>query len=249
MSTRDYTEWYEEWFDEDYLALYAHRDEAEARRFVAALWESLELAPGTTVADVPCGAGRHCLAFAEKGARVIGLDLSRVMLTRAAETCNGCSGRPLFVRGDLRHVPLTSGFQVVASIFSSLGYFDSESDNHGAFSELVRLLEPGGILIVDVINPPYLRANFVSQTRRSTTNGEVTEWRNLDEEKGRVTKQVQIRTGGGIRTIHESVRLYDQDELARLAMDRGLQTIEFWGDYDGGECTRHSPRLILFARR
>jgi len=249
MTSDDFSEWYERWFDEDYLALYAHRDVKEAQDFVNVLWAALELRPGISVADVPCGAGRHSLVFAQKGARVVGVDLSSIMLERAAEEAESYAAEPLFVRGDIRKIPLAGEFDVVANIFSSLGYFDTEADNHAAFRELVRILAPGGVLIVDVINPRYLLSNFVAETRRETRDGEMMERRELDPERKRVVKHIEIQHGNVVRKIHESVRLYDLQELESMAGMYGLKAIETWGDYDGTPFLPQSPRLIFFARK
>lgn len=243
------THWFEEWFDEDYLALYAHRDPAEARRFVKALWTVLELTPGVRVADVPCGAGRHSLAFAERGARVTGVDLSPLMLRRAAETCRSLAMPPLFVRGDVRSLPLAGGFQLVVNIFSSIGYFEDEAGNRAAFAELARLLAPGGVLVMDVIHPAHLRRHFVAETRRELPEGEAHERRELDERRKRVIKRITIRRGHFERVIYESVRLYEQDDLAGMAEACKLVPFAFWGDYGGEAFTSDSPRLILLARK
>jgi len=249
MCAKEFSEWYERWFDEDYLALYAHRDVKEAQDFVDILWANLELRPGISVADVPCGAGRHSLMFAQKGARVVGVDLSIIMLARAQELAEMYVAQPLFVRGDMRRIPLAAEFDVVANVFSSLGYFDSEADNHAAFAELVRVVAPGGMLIVDVINPNYLRAHFIAQTRRETRDGEMMERRELDTERKRVIKHIEIQHGNVIRKISESVRLYEPLELEQMAEAHGLAPVEIWGDYDGTPFTSQSPRLILFARK
>jgi SAM-dependent methyltransferase len=242
------SDWFDDWFDEDYLALYEHRDLAEARRFVSVLWSALDLAPGVRVADVPCGAGRHSLAFAERGARVAGVDLSPVMLKRAADECRECPRPPFFVRGDMRRVPLASGFQLVANIFSSIGYFEDEVRNRAAFSELVRLLAPGGVLVIDVIHPAFLRAHFVAEASRKLPDGEVHERRELDEARRRVIKQITIRRSNCERMIHESVRLYERAELSDMARACKLDPFAFWGDYNGAAFTSESPRLILLAR-
>ena len=249
MFAEEFSEWYERWFDEDYLALYAHRDMKEAAGFVENVWANLELRSGISVADVPCGAGRYSLVFAQKGARVVGVDLSGIMLARAAEVAEYNVMPPLFVRGDLRHIPLAAEFDVVANIFSSLGYFEKDSDNEAAFAELARILAPRGVLIVDVINPSYLRAHFVAETRRETRDGEMMERRELDTEHKRVIKHIGIQHGTVIRKIRESVRLYERQELEKMATDAGLEPMDFWGNYDGEPFTSQSPRLILFARK
>ena len=66
------TEWFEEWFGEEYLQLYPHRDVAEAERAVALILERTGFAAGWRVLDVACGAGRHARAFQAAGARASG---------------------------------------------------------------------------------------------------------------------------------------------------------------------------------
>ncbi|MBU0508755.1 class I SAM-dependent methyltransferase [bacterium] len=244
-TTHEKSEWFEGWFDEDYLALYAHRDRAEAERFASALWSAINLKPGSWVADMPCGAGRHVTAFAELGAKVVGMDLSSVMLKQAAEV----EGSRWLVRGDLRRIPLRGGFDLVANVFTSIGYFESESDNRTVFRELARLLGPGGVLVVDVINPSYLRASFLSETLRELPTATVWERRELDRERRRIVKEIEIRRGGRTRTIRESVRLYEREELSEIAGELGLAVMEFWGDYDGSRFHDRSPRLILLAKK
>ena len=55
-------EWFEEWFGEEYLQLYPHRDEAEAERAVALIARATGLAAGWRVLDVGSGPGRFLRA-------------------------------------------------------------------------------------------------------------------------------------------------------------------------------------------
>lgn len=240
--------WYTDWFDEDYLALYAHRDMSEARRFVDRLRTAAYLEPGDWVADIPCGAGRHALAFAEHGVRVVGIDLSRVMLHRALQD-RPQDTPPFFIRSDIRRVPLAACFKLVTNIFTSIGYFEDESGNRAAFSELCRLLVPGGVLVIDIINAAYLRNHFVPVTRRELPTGTVQEHRSIDEARHRVLKRITIQRGHFERVIYESVRFYPQSELTRMAEANGLEPFHFWGDYSGEAFTAESPRLIMLARK
>ncbi len=95
------TEWFEEWFNDAYLHLYPHRDDADAERLVALLVRVLPWRPGWRVLDVACGEGRHARALAAAGAWVVGLDLSPGLLARA----RGATRAPL-VRADLRDLPV-----------------------------------------------------------------------------------------------------------------------------------------------
>ena len=47
-------EWFREWFGEEYLALYPHRDSADAERLVALLRQAVSWEPGWRVLDVAC---------------------------------------------------------------------------------------------------------------------------------------------------------------------------------------------------
>ena len=77
------TEWFEDWFGEEYLQLYAHRDEREAEAVVELIRRVAPWQSGGWVLDLACGAGRHAKYLVRGGARVIGYDLSRVLLRRA----------------------------------------------------------------------------------------------------------------------------------------------------------------------
>ena len=96
-------EWFEEWFGEEYVQLYPHRDESEAERAVALIARATGLEPGWRVLDLACGAGRHARAFRAVGARCIGLDLSMTLLRRARSV----TGAPL-IRADMRKIPVRS---------------------------------------------------------------------------------------------------------------------------------------------
>ena len=108
-------EWFEESFGERYLRLYAHRDQVEASTALDTLFPEHSLA-GRTVLDLACGAGRYLKVLHERGAEVVGLDLSEVLLAEARR--NGIEA-PV-VRGDMRYLPFSRGrFDLTVSMFTS----------------------------------------------------------------------------------------------------------------------------------
>lgn len=66
------TTWYKEWFGEDYLRLYPHRDHVDAESVVALIEKNVQLRD-KRVLDLACGPGRHVAPFAKRGASVTGL--------------------------------------------------------------------------------------------------------------------------------------------------------------------------------
>ena len=71
MTNSNGSEWFAGWFDSvHYHKLYAHRDDAEAARFLDALTTRLRPGSGARALDLGCGAGRHSRYLASKGLRV-----------------------------------------------------------------------------------------------------------------------------------------------------------------------------------
>ena len=147
-------EWFEEWFGEEYLQLYPHRDDAEADRAVALIVRATGLVPGWRVLDVGSGAGRHARAFRAVGARCVGLDLSRTLLRVA----RGVTDAPL-VRADMRRMPIRPGsMDLTVSLFTSFGYFEHDEEHAAALREMVATIRPGGWFVIDFLNATEVRA-------------------------------------------------------------------------------------------
>src|SRR4051812_16549365 len=148
--------WYRDWFGEEYLELYAHRDEPEAELhadFVARHLDGSQRCP-RAVLDLACGAGRHTAALRRRGLRALGVDLSLTLLAHMA-------GLPK-VAGDMRRLPFRAGsFEWVLSFFTSFGYFEQERENFQVLEEIVRILAPGGRFLVDLMNPSTVLAYLV----------------------------------------------------------------------------------------
>jgi SAM-dependent methyltransferase len=118
-------------------------------------FEKLQLQPGHRLLDAGCGAGRHvCEAFRIRGVEVVGIDLNWEDLCKTATTLylmhmqNGNHLSACMVaRADVTKLPFQDGaFDVV--ICSEV--LEHITDNRTAAGELVRVLKPGGRLVVTV---------------------------------------------------------------------------------------------------
>jgi SAM-dependent methyltransferase len=89
--------------------------------------------------------------FSELGARAIGLDVSWKVVKSAQERIGPNTYR-LFT-ADLRHIPLLSEKVDCILSGSSLDHFSVASDLDQSLSELARILQPGGILVLTLDNP------------------------------------------------------------------------------------------------
>jgi SAM-dependent methyltransferase len=106
----------------------------------------LELAPGQRVLDVACGTGvfaREAAARVTPGGSAVGIDINEGMLEIAARNAPEVA----WSRAPAEALPFEDGsFDRVASLFG-LMFFE---DRSRAISEMLRVLQPGGRLVVAV---------------------------------------------------------------------------------------------------
>jgi len=238
------TEWFEQWFGEEYLQLYPHRDEADAERAVALIDRVAKL-DGARVLDLGCGPGRHAVRLAQCGATVFGLDLSMPLLSRAR---HGTPPLTSLVRGDMRHLPFCHGtFDVVVNLFTSFGYFADDREHAQVIRGVADALVPGGKLFMDFLNADSVRANLVRHEERRFGNRHVAIERRLSDDHRFVVKEMHMVDDG--RSFLERVRLFSADDLTEMMGQAGLQVIQRFGNYAGDELGRDAPRAIIVAQR
>ena len=233
-------EWFQQWFGEEYLQLYPHRDAGEAARLAALVAARVPLGAGSRILDVGCGPGRHLQAFEALGLHPIGLDLSATLLARAHQMAQA----PL-IRADMRYLPIRpASCDLVVNLFTSFGYFGTDAEHGAAIGEMASALRRGGWLVLDFLNAPAVAANLVPEEVTLLGHTKVDIRRQIDD--GRVVKTIRTEDG---RTFVERVRLFRQSELAGMISQAGLILRSTAGDYEGAVQTDASPRLILFAER
>ncbi len=140
--------------DLDYPAELAGVPESSAESFagVANPFSLRRLESGERVLDLGCGAGTDSLVAAQMvGAdgHVVGIDMTPEMLAKArASAAEMGAGNVDFVEAEAEHLPFPdSSFNVVISN----GVIDLIPDKDAVFSELHRVLAPGGrIQVADV---------------------------------------------------------------------------------------------------
>ena len=235
------SKWYKDWFGEEYLAVYAHRNLLEAKSLIDLIESELPLENSDRIIDVACGNARHAKLLARKHHTIFGIDLSITLLKSA---CLHKPNRsfPFLVQSDMRHLPFADTFDVVLSLFTSFGYFRSETMNRQVLCEYARILKSGGRLAIDFLNPDHVRANLQPVSIRTSGKLKIKEERWIIED--RVFKQITINND---KTFSESVRLYDLDEMKEMLSSAGLKIFKTFGEYNGSKYKYNSSRMILFA--
>ncbi|HXT21432.1 MAG TPA: class I SAM-dependent methyltransferase [Thermoanaerobaculia bacterium] len=235
--------WYKQWFGEEYLELYAHRDEGEAERHVDFVESLFAGAPPRAVLDLACGAGRHTAALRKRGVRALGVDLSLVLLAQPPPLPR--------VAGDMRCLPFAEhAFDWVLNFFTSFGYFENERENFQVLAEIARVLPLGGRCLLDLMNLDATLAGLKEYEQREDGERRVEIRRWWDAQQRRVNKRIRIVVAGReARTFLESVRCYTLDEVTMGLRWAGLEVEATFGSFAGEAYGRDSERLILVGRR
>ncbi len=235
-------DWFKDWFGQEYIEVYAHRNEQDALDLVQLILKHIPITRKTRILDAACGNGRHACALADYSDYLFGIDLSLFLLRQARQNCHF-----KIVRGDIRLLPFKQEFDVLLNLFTSFGYFFDEQDHLKVLNEFHRVLKPGGFFFFDFLNASYVEKHLQETTERRLDSGKIVEHRKING--NRVEKTIIIEERGRTKEFFESVRMFTKDELLSLVKKAGFTLVKLMGDYHGGSFQLTSPRLILLLKK
>ncbi len=106
---------------------------------------------GKAVLEVGCGSAPCARWLADRGARVVGLDLSTGMLRYAAAANDATGAAVPLVRANAERLPFAAGsFDLACSAFGAVPFVASVA---AVFTEVARVLRPGGTWTFAVTHP------------------------------------------------------------------------------------------------
>lgn len=240
------TNWYENWFGNEYLTVYAHRDEDEARQLVQLILTYINLDKNAKIIDLCCGQGRHAFLFAQEGFEVYGFDLSRTLL-QVAKYKTDQSNNTFFIQADMRYLPAMHSFDLLLNLFTSFGYFETDIENKTVFQQFHQALKTGGYFVFDYFHTPYILANL--ERYKSEQIGDLTVEQERFIEGSRVQKIIRLNRQGKQSTFYESVKMYKPDQIIKMMEETSLSVRYIFGDYKGSPLSEDSERIIIIGQK
>lgn len=238
--------WFACWFDSPYYPiLYRHRNEEEAAEAIKAIINILQLPKGSRVLDLGCGQGRHSRTLCSLGYNVTGIDLSPTAITLAKASASSAQH---FEVGDMRSFAINRQFRAVFSLFTSFGYFESDTENLRVLERIALHLEPGGILVLDYLNAiPLLDC----ASKRQTLEIDGVIFHTLKQrEHNCIVKYIEVNDNGQVYDFCERVQLLTKNELTDLLHRAGFKVERVYGDYKLAFYDPHlSDRCLIIARK
>lgn len=233
-------------FDADYLYFYAdtlNDDLSDAD--AAALWRLLDLDQDMEVLDLACGHGRIANRLAAKGARVTGLDATRLFLEKARADAQARGVHVDYVEGDMRQLPWRGRFDAAACVFTSFGYF-ADHDNRRVLHEVRQALKPGGRFWVDMPHAPWIFANFRDDIVAQRDGDWLIDHNRFEPLTGRIVTRRTVIRAGRQRSFEYAVRLFTLTELRGWLVDAGFSDVCAYSG-QGEDLTVDSRHMVLIA--
>jgi ubiquinone/menaquinone biosynthesis C-methylase UbiE len=237
-------------FSDFYLRAYAeHEREDEVRAQANAAARLAKCPEGGDLLDVPCGFGRHSLALASAGYRVVGVDRSEVLLEEARRRA-GDEQWPKLVHADYRELPFADeSFDAALNLFTSIGYLGDDDDTR-VLAEIRRVLRPGARVVIETLHRDRLVRQSRERDWRLLGAGRLLlEQSTFDPSTGvNQSTQTLIESTGERESRSFSVRVYTATELLAMLARAGFARTRCYGTLEGAPLDGDT-RLVIAAER
>ncbi len=241
--------WWQKFLDQHYVNVSGDSEKRSSRE-VESIVRMLNLKPKAKILDLCCGYGRHSIELAERGFRVTGYDLSDMFLRKAKETSKALGVKVQFKKGDMRRLPFEEDFDAVVNMFTSFGYFDKESDDLKALKGVCKALKHKGLFLLDLKNREQLIRGFQRRRWRPEKDFIMLEDNFFDLFTSRwESTRTLLFEDGKKKEYSFSLRLYSFAEILNLLKRAGFLLESVYGDFDFGQYSLDSPRMILISRK
>lgn len=242
--------WWEHYFDEAFIRLYEPLlPDEQTEREIAGIEQILGLPKGARVLDLGCGWGRHSIPLGLAGYRVTGVDLSEPLLDKARQDAARAGADVEWVRADVRQLRWTERFDAVISMFSSLGYWGSDTDDLHALQAAHAALRPGGLFLLETMHRDHVVAHYVERDWWDAEDG-TRVWvdREWDPVRAISRERLSWMRDGGSGTKRHQIRVRSATEWRRILRRAQLHPLAWYGDWEGEGFDSSAEVLIVLCR-
>lgn len=239
------------WYDDDdfwtafYPAMFHSGRWENAGEEAQAAATLLGLAAPAHVLDFCCGPGRHAVALAQLGHRVVGVDRTAPYLKIARQKARDAGVTVTFSQADVRQFQQRGAFDAATSLYTSFGYFENPEDDRAILENVYASLKPGGKLLMDLSGKEIVARAFLARSWSEPEPGLLfLEERSVESGWERIANRwVLIRNGERIERRF-SIRLYSGVELKALMLAVGFVHVDLYGSLTGDPYDQTARRLV-----
>lgn len=228
------SDWAQEYFERGYTQRWGVPPITDQTRLeVNGVSKHLNLAPSSRIVDIGCGLGRHAVALAQRGSKIIGVDFAVALLIEAQHLGAELGAQVHWVRGDMRRLPLRSEYFDAAILRDAFGFFEAEEDNEAVLTDVERILVPHGRVCLKVVNGGLILAKFRANDCEEREGTVVTISRTLVLEPPRMREKITVNGSRGIGEYERRQRLYRPAEIYNMVERAGFSILGVFANTDG----------------
>lgn len=139
-------------YAEYYDFLYQDKDYEKECDFLEEIFQKFSSTPIKTILDGGCGTGGHVFPLAKRGYKVIGIDSSDAMVTKAREKEEELNLGIEFQVSDLRQFDLNQKFDAFLCMFAVMNYIIQTEDVLIILENIRKHLEKNSLFVFDCWN-------------------------------------------------------------------------------------------------
>ena len=152
-------------FADIYDLIYSFKDYKKEVKKIKKLIKKYKSTDGSELLDVACGTGEH-LQYLKDSFICTGVDINEGILNVAKKKVKGVIFKP----ADMVNFDLNNKFDVIISLFSSIGYVKTYDNLEKTIVNFANHLKQGGVLIIE---PWFTKSNYwVGHPGMTTYDGE-----------------------------------------------------------------------------
>lgn len=213
----------------------------------------MNLSPGMSILDIPCGYGRHSIELSKRGYKVIGGDINSFHLEKAKEAAKKEGVQISFNKLNMIDIAYSNQFDALINMFYSFGFFETDKQNERVLLNFYNALKIGGrfLMHTDVNIPRILSGKYKEDETRNLASG--SQLRIIDKYNSE-TKRIEgtwiIKETNGIDVRKDySVRVYTKDEFTQMCLKVGFRDVEVYGDWDKAVYSEECEDMMVVATK
>lgn len=227
-------------------------------------WVNCAKVYGPEVLEFSCGTGRLTLPMVKSGAKIVGIDISRPMLSILEKKLK--KELRIFQMNVTVYCKNATQFSFpnkrFSAIFSPWGFPAVTIDEQNSLMQCVRKhLGVKSIFVVDIYNfkePTVDLKHFEIQDCKFFPEKQLTIMRGIQQQ---VYANIKIghflflwdiiKSDGTLKRIitERTERIYSKNDMERLLNKNGFKILQLYGDYDRSDWKNNSPRTIIISQK
>lgn len=217
--------------------------------------QTMKLTGDERILDLACGYGRHCLEFARRGFRVVGVDITEAFIEDARKEACKSNLAAEFILSDIRQVDFNQEFDIVLNMADgAIGYLENDKENLKIFNLIEKALKPGGKHFMDIMSADYADNHFPCKFWDAGEHGLTLSQFEWDRER-------KILLYGQNDIMYQSIlkkpsfnqgnptRLYHAGEIDEIMHQRGMQVVEKYGKFNGTPASSDEMQMLVFSQK